>query len=158
MRSLMLGLVQGCHTLCVNDCLEGRRSLPNEAGRTVSKLALETSLWKLSTGFGHGFLLDIGNRLASTDTLSFQRCASCKAHARGKTPPRSASAGHEHRTVRRMLTAHACPRARGRSCCDRNVPACARAPSGSRGELAAPWDSGGSQPCCPRHDSASLST
>ena len=42
---------------------------------TVRGRVLETSLWKLSTGFEPSFLLDIGNRLAGLKGLSFQRCA-----------------------------------------------------------------------------------
>ena len=42
---------------------------------TVRLWLLETSLWKLSAGFRPSFLVDIGNWLAGSGSLSFQSCA-----------------------------------------------------------------------------------
>ena len=51
---------------------------------TVRGRVLETSLWKLSTGFEPSFLLDIGNRLAGPKVLTFPTLRA--PHTLGRPP------------------------------------------------------------------------
>ncbi len=51
--------------------IEGKGSVAVHSRHTVKLWVLETSLWKLSAGFGPSFLADIRNWLAGLEGLSF---------------------------------------------------------------------------------------